>query len=580
MPVNKQIRVLLIDANSEDAQKIEEILLSSNQCDFVCDQVAGFAEGLSRLQAQTFDVALLDLALPDGKGQVMGCNAITRLQACAPGLPIVVMNREADEQVTLSATQYGIHDYIIKDEHDKTHITRTIRFAVQKKQVLQLVANPQHDPLTGLANRTLFQDRMEQAISRSERDRELLALFYIELDRFKYVTESFGDETRDAAVLKTASLIGACMRKTDTLAYLGNGRFGVLLENIKGIANTVSIAEKLIANLSRRRNLHTHRIKLNASIGIAFYPECSSISELHNAAEQVLLRARRAGGNRYKIFTDNMSQESIWKYRLDMDLLSALKNDEFRLHYQPVINLQTGTAIKVEALLRWQHPEGGLIYPDAFIDHLESLEIMRDVGEWVLALACRQLKSWRSMGLDLCMDVNVSREQLSDPGFVDRVKAILKSTEILPAYLELELTERQHIPEHDQISHTNIQKLVDMGIRFAIDDYGTGHNSDLYLRRFPAGTFSTLKIDQSYVKNITENPTDAACVKRDTDFAHELGLQVIAEGIETKSQLKQVRSIGADAVQGYLISRPLAAPQIADGLWRKEFNLDFQALAS
>lgn len=421
---------------------------------------------------------------------------------------------------------------------------------------------------------------MEQAISRSERDRELLAVFYIELDRFKYVTESFGVETRDAAVIKTASLINACLRKTDTLAYLGNGRFGVLLENVKGITNTVSIAEKLTVNLSRRRILNTHRIRLNASIGIAFYPECSSIREVHQAAEQALSRARRAGGNRYKIFTDNMSQESIWKYRLDMDLLNALKNDEFRLHYQPVIDLQTGTAIKVEALLRWQHPEAGLIYPDAFIDHLESLEMMRDVGEWVLSLACRQLKSWRSMGLDLCMDVNVSPEQLSDPGFVDRVRAILNSTEITPVNLELELTERQHIPAHDQISHNNIQSLVKMGIRFAIDDYGTGHNSDLYLRRFPVGTFSTLKIDQSYVKNIIENPTDAACVKRDTDFAHELGLQVIAEGIETKSQLNRVRSLGADAVQGYLISRPLASPQIADGLWRKEFNIDFKALAS
>lgn len=574
MSVKNEIRILQIESNSEDARAMDSMLSHDMISQFSLERAIDELEVSLLIKDEQFDVVLIGVSRFDHENTSDISSLISLVQRAEPNLPVILTGIQVDDQIKTFAAQRGIHDIIPTDIFDAVQVRSTIRFVVQKKRVLQLIPTPTKDKVTGLPTKSVLQDRMEQVLTHAEREHEQVALCYLQIDQYEQYAKDYGAIVSNAMLIKASELIQSCVDEHVVVCHLEKGRFALLFAEASSLAATTSKLEKIVGVMSRRRTFETQRLRMSVSVGLAFYPSCGNQKSLHQCAEEALFRASQAGGNRYKVYTDNLSKEAIWKYRLDRDLQRALLNNEFCLHYQPVIDLESGRPKRLEALLRWQHPEAGLIYPNAFIEHLETLEMIRDVGEWILRLATRQLKSWRAMGLDLSIDVNISREQLTDPTFCERVVNALEESGLEARYLELELTERQHIPEHDKVSHGNIHALVGMGVSFAIDDYGVGHNSDEYLRRFPHGTFSTLKLDRSYIENITENPTDAACVRRDTDFAHDLGLKVIAEGIETPEQLALIKALGADAMQGFLVSKPLAAPRLADCLWRNEFDLD------
>lgn len=571
--MNKQIRILHIAANAERARIVRGLL--RHDLTFMLETALDEFEASLLLKEQHFDVALLSLPATVSESQSPNLSDhLTFMQRARGDMPLILVGEQMDPTMLQLASDHQIQDVIPLSLFDATQVCSSIRFVVQKHQVMQITPPIVENTVTGLPSKVVLQDQLEHAITKADRHNSQVVLGLFQLDKLPDYIDTHGDHLGHAIQAKAAELMQSVLPEDTLLCDLDDGRFAVVLEEIDSVASATAKMDAVIGTLSRRRAFDQHRLRLSASCGIAFYPQSESQKGLQECAEEALFRASRAGGNRYKVYTENMSEEALWKYHLDRDLKRALERDEFVLHYQPIIDFQTGKPTRLEALLRWQHPEAGLLFPNAFIEHLETLEMIRDVGEWILKLATRQLKSWQDMGQSLTMDVNISREQLTDPTFVARVDNALRLAGVEPQFLELELTERQHIPQHDVVSHQNIHALVEMGVQFAIDDYGVGHSSDEYLRRFPPGTFSTLKVDRSYVENITENPTDAACVKRDIDFAHDLGLRVIAEGIETVEQLELIRSLGADAMQGYLVSKPLAAPRLADCLWRNEFDLN------
>ena len=576
MSQQRQTKVLIVEDSSGDAWLLIDMLDSQAGYNFYYDHVTLLDDAIIKLQESQFDVVLLDLHLPDADGT----DAISEILSLDQNMPIVVISGIANEALALEAMQLGVQDYLIKGEHDDAQLARTLHFAIQRKQKGGQTEHISHyDSLTGLANRSLFYDYLEQSLAKSERTHRMTVLILIDLDGFGSLNRNLGLSIGDEVLKEASRLLRTCTLESNTIARLGGDDFAIILDDVSDLKEAVNVAEDLVHKLSRRMDIQdqviSQVIRVSVSAGLAFYPLCKGIKDLMYSAETALFRAKRAGGNRYKIFTNELSQETGWKYSLESDLGEALEKEQFHLYYQPQVDLISGKLSAVEALLRWQHPEAGLIYPDTFIEQLETTEAGWALTEWIMKLACRQLKSWQCNGYpELKLDINISPFQLSDPDLVFRVRKILEKTGISPEYLEMELTERQCFPENDDICRNNVAALLKLGVRFALDDYGTGYSSESSLRYFPVKTISTIKIDRSYIEHLTTNSTYASCVKRDIDFAHDLGMKVVAEGVETIDQLAYVRELGTDIIQGYIIGKAVTAPLFTDAIQKGSFDLN------
>lgn len=575
MSQDRRTKILLVEDNAGDALLLGSMIDVQSGYNFVYEHVSLLDDAIIKMQASKFDVVLLDLYLPDADGT----EAISEIFLQDPDIPIVAVSGIDNEALALEVMQLGVQDCLIKGEYDDAQLARTLHFAIQRKQKgEQVVHIAHHDSLTGLANRSLFYDHLEQSIAKSEKTHSTTVLLLINLDRFAHLNKKQGLSIGDEVLKKASRLLEECTHESNTISRLGSDDFAIILDDVGNLKEAVKVAENVVLKLSRRMTVQdvekTEEVRVSASVGLAFYPLCKGIKDLMYSAEMALFRAKRAGGNRYKIFTNELVQETTWKYSLETDLDAALQMEQFHLYYQPQVDLSSGKLSGFEALLRWQHPKAGLIYPDDFIEQLETSETGWGLMEWIMVTACRQLKLWQSIGYpELKIDLNISPFQLSDPDLVFRVRRILEKTGLSPEYLEMELTERQDFPD-DEISHKNIEALLDLGIKFALDDFSTGYSSENTLRHFPIKTISTIKIDRSYIEQITINPTYASCVKRDIDFAHDQGMQVVAEGVETIDQLIYVSELGADVVQGYIIGKAMTAPLITDALKKKSLNLN------
>ncbi|HEX7127277.1 MAG TPA: EAL domain-containing protein [Thermodesulfobacteriota bacterium] len=439
-------------------------------------------------------------------------------------------------------------------------IHRLMREITERKQA-QLYYLAHHDGLTGLPNRQLFIERLGQAIARAEGTEHIVALLFVDLDRFKMVNDTLGHPAGDALLRSVADRVRGVVRKEDTVARVGGDEFNVVLTGLEQPAHAAAVAQRIVDELSRVHVIDGHELYVTCSIGISIYPtDGADVDTLIKTADAALYHAKDQRNN-CVFFTAAMAAGPRVRPGFDVALRKALERDEFLLHYQPRVDLRTGKVNGMEALIRWKHPEMGLVPPMEFIPLAEETGLIVAIGEWVLRTACAQARAWQAAGLPaLRVAVNLSARQVHRKNFVGMVAQVLEETGLDPSCLELELTESMIMQNTDSVRFS-LLALSEVGVKLSVDDFGTGYSSLSYLKRFP---IHTLKIDKSFVRDVTVDGDDAAIVTAIIAMAHRLRLRVVAEGVENDGQLEFLRRYNCDEMQGYLFSRPVAAPEFGE----------------
>ena len=448
------------------------------------------------------------------------------------------------------------------DQGDITHFISTGLDITEKLQIqerLQYLAY--HDILTELPNRAHLMNRLEYALLRCQRSEEHFALLLINLDRFNIINDTLGREVGDDALQVQVERMQGIIGRNDTLARLIGDEFAILLEGLRSPDELPAVADKILSTLAKPIKMGRHEFYLGASLGISIYPEDGDDSLiLLRGADSALHRAKEMGGNCYHFYSPEMSVTAFERLGMESRLRRALENQELLLHFQPQVDIHTGEIACMEALLRWQHPQDGMIMPNRFIPLLEETGLIIPVGEWVLETACREASQWQSWAHHpVRVGVNLSGRQFIDPTLAGTVARILHESGLPPEMLELEITEST-IMQNAQQTVDTLKALSDIGVKLSIDDFGTGYSSLAYLKRF---SVDSLKIDRSFVQDIIYDPDSFSIAKSIIALAHSLNLDVVAEGIETDSQLRMLSLLDCDLIQGYLVSRPVDEEQAA-----------------
>lgn len=510
-------------------------------------------------QAKVSDAKLDEiLPIPDIRRQAE--------ESLAPGADVARVEARLDGkqlQVTLKGIEHAGERRLLLVVEDIT----------QRKDVESRLAHlATHDALTGLPNRNLLEDRLTQAVVYAGRHQRAAGVLFLDLDRFKVVNDSLGHNVGDELLRAVAERLLRCVREGDTVARLGGDEFVVVLNDLARPQDAALVAREILDSFVHPfhadiPDIGAQEFFFTASIGISLYPnDGSDLPLLLKHADTSMYRAKKRGGNCYQFFTMELDGQAQRRMGLERALHDALEKDQFLVYYQPQIDLTTGQVIGVEALLRWRHPSNGMIAPAEFIGLLEETGMIVPVGEWVLRAVGQQFQAWRKEHIPpLCVAVNLSTRQLGDELFLDRVVNALAATGMPPEYLVLEITESAVMQNVEQ-SLVILRKLSEQGIRLSIDDFGTGYSSLSHLKLFPV---HEVKIDRSFVRDIPRDENDTAIALAVIALAHAMGLQVVAEGVETEEQLSFLQDHGCDAMQGYLVSHPLPGPELVDAL-RKE----------
>jgi diguanylate cyclase (GGDEF)-like protein/PAS domain S-box-containing protein len=443
-------------------------------------------------------------------------------------------------------------------QHDiEYHIASFADISQQKAAEERIRHLAHHDPLTGLPNRLHLRIALEQSLAEAHRESKEVALMFLDLDRFKNINDTLGHHIGDRLLIEVANRLHDCVRESDLVARLGGDEFVVAVSGERAALSSAQIAEKIVVCLNRPFAIDELVLHTSPSIGISLYPgDGTDIETLMKNADTAMYHAKSAGRNNYQYFSVEMNQATSDRLRLENGLRHALVENQFTLHYQLQVDAGSGTPTGFEALVRWQHPQDGLVPPDRFIPVAEETGLILALGDWVLDTACAQLRAWQDAGqTKLRMAVNLSLHQLRTPGLAERVAETLARHGLSGADLELEITESAAM----QDARTTIgvlNQLRELGVTLAIDDFGTGHSSLAYLKLLPV---QRLKLDRSFVKDIETDPNDASICSATIALAHALGLDVLAEGVETEAQRDFLGQLGCDAMQGYLFSRPVPA---------------------
>ena len=412
------------------------------------------------------------------------------------------------------------------------------------------------EPLTGLPGRRVFEDRLAQSLARLDRHPSTVAVMFLDLDRFKLINDSLGHAAGDRLLIAVAERLRRTLRRQDSVARLGGDEFAILCQDVDGEPAMVAIARRLAEAVRRPLTIDGRDVETTASLGIALATDADALpAELMRDADVAMYRAKEGGGDCCEVFDASMHARVMERMETESALRLALGREELRLVYQPEVSLSTGTIVAVEALLRWDHPEKGLIPPLEFIPLAEDTGLILPIGAWVIEEACRQAQRWRQQLPDrppLTMRVNLSPRQLADPKLVEVIGRALADTDTDPSQLDLELTESSIMGEIEW-TIVSLNLLKDLGLRLSVDDFGTGHSSLSHLKNFP---IDTLKVDRSFVSNLGQTPIDSTIVGSIVDLAHALGLSVTAEGVEDQAQLEDLRDLGCDNAQGYHLARP------------------------
>jgi diguanylate cyclase (GGDEF)-like protein/PAS domain S-box-containing protein len=419
-----------------------------------------------------------------------------------------------------------------------------------------------HDALTDLANRTLFLDRLEHALTRQQRGAAALAVLFLDLDRFKVINDSLGHDVGDQLLVAVARRLRGCLRQEDTLARFGGDEFVILLEDLTSVRGTTAVAERILDALGVPFALGGRELFITTSIGIVFSQSAQDHpSTLLRDADVALYRAKNKGKACYEVFDEQMNAHAVERLELEGQLQRALERDEFVVYYQPKVELATGRLVGLEALVRWRHPEQGLLAPGVFIPLAEETGLIRPLGQWVLGEACRQAQRWQQQApgtSPLVIGINLSAREFQHPGLVEQVAAVLAQTQVDPQGVQLEITEQVVMADAQEATNT-LSQLKALGVRLAIDDFGTGYSSLSYLKRFPV---DTLKIDRTFISGLGIGAENQAIVQAVLNLGQALQLTVVAEGIETPTELEQLRRLGCRFGQGYYFGPPLPLMEV------------------
>ncbi len=566
LPADAPIRVLLIDSDPAEYALLGTLLDAVGHTTYELTWCRRFEHAPDAIAADLHDVILLDF-----QSDRQGAHALL-LKAVQQGCPrpIIVMTAEMDPNVDREAVRGGASDYLQKGRIDSQLLERSIRYAIERKHSERKLARLAHyDPLTNVPNRILFRDRLGRAVERARRGQQTVALFFVDLDGFKQINDTMGHDAGDALIRAVAERLGACVRKSDSVARIGGDEFTLILEEVSTTGDIVNVARKVIEVISRPVPFGSQQLFVGASIGIAVYPEGGEdIDSLLKSADMAMYQAKRLRGSAYRFYTEKMNVEATNQMYLEADLRRALRRGEFELYYQPRIALGDERIVGVEALLRWNHPVRGLVAPMEFIPLAEDVGLIVPLGYWVIHQACQHIRTMDAQGMEpIHLAVNLSFRQFLDEKFVQTVSNIIAEAGIDPWRLEFELTETA-IMSNVEDTERCMQVIRALGPTFSLDDFGTGYSSFAHIQRLPIGA---LKIDRSFISQVTERPDDATIVRAIINLAHSLGLKVIAEGAETREQVNFLREHACDQVQGFYYSTPVSFADFA-GLMREDMK--------
>ena len=551
------IKILLLEDNPTDARLTREMLLEQSADRFELVHVDRLSEALRRLRREPFHLILLDLSLSDA----YGLDTLRQVQAKSPGVPILVLSGLNDEALALKAVQNGAQDYLVKGQTNGDLLARAIRYAIERKRVEErLTYLAQYDHLTGLANRSLFRDRLVLALARSKRKDQPVGLMFLDLDRFKTINDTLGHDIGDQLLKAVADRLKSCVRQVDAVARMGGDEFSILLEAIPSERGLTILAQRILDAIAQPFVLDGHQVFVTVSIGITVYPDDDEdTNNLLKHADTAMYRAKQQGGNAYQFFTPEMQAAARERLVMEQALRKGLAENEFVLHYQPFFDLATRTVTGIEAIVRWLNPASGLTMPAHFIPIAEETGLMIPLGAWVLRTACAQAKAWQEAGFpSLRIAVNISDRQFRQRNVASSVSQILHDTGLDPHSLELELPESVFMLITDATT-TTLNELKGLGVRLSLDDFGAGFSSLSNLKRFP---LDTLKIDRSFVRDIPSDPSAAAFVSAIIAMAQSLKLTVIGEGVETDAQATFLAAKGCHVIQGYLCSEPVPPEKV------------------
>jgi diguanylate cyclase (GGDEF)-like protein len=526
---------------------------------------------LAALSQQTFDLVISDIDM----GGMSGLELVPRVHSIAPDTVVVMISGNQDIEFAIQALRVGAFDYITKPidlRHVEASVERALKHSellkekrLYKEQLEDLLQQrtaevdwlAYYDTVTQLPNRALFEDRLKQAVSMAKASGQPLGVLFISLDQFKKVNDSLGHGPGDSLLREFAERLKSCMGKSDTVARFGSDEFALMKTQIAGTKDVIETIRSLSQVLKFAFDLPGHELYATASVGVSLFPhdgeDCHTLLKNAGAA---LYKAKKSGGANYQFFTADIHELAARRLALETNLRRAIQNEEFLLHYQPRVSVDSLAITAVEALVRWQHPQLGLVPPVEFIPLAEDTGLIVPIGEWVLRKACEQSRRWQQQGFaPIHMAVNISARQFHDQDLSQTVIEILNESGLAPGHLELELTESS-IMQNSEFAADVLTRWKNLGINISIDDFGTGFSSLASLKRLP---IDALKIDKSFVLDATTDPDDAAIVMAIITLAHNLRLKVIAEGVETEEQLRFLQLLRCDEIQGYLFSKPLPA---------------------
>lgn len=574
--MDRLLKILLVVGSSAEYQLIRRLLAQIHHTDYELLWVSQLSKALAEVLATDADVILLDYHWQGGNCTDLLRRA--RAQGCRA--PIIVMTHEMEAEVDRCAIRHGASDYLIKGRINSQVLERTLRYAIERKAAEQRLAQLAHyDPLTGIANRILFREKLEHAVSMARREHTRFTLMYLDLDGFKQINDRSGHDAGDQVLKICAARLRQCLRSSDSVARMGGDEFTLLLENTDSVKDIAHIAQKVIDTLEEPVQVGPVQVSVGCSIGIAVFPDGGSDAEsLQKHADLAMYQAKARKGSHYHFFTEELNQQARRQLLVECELRRALQRQEFVLHYQPRFDLARGQLTGIEALLRWHHPDRGLLYPEAFLDVAEATGQIVPIGYWVLRTAAQAMvqlqqrlvtQSLPRVSDELTMTVNLSARQLNDDPLVERVATLLKAVGLDPRRLVFELTEAA-LMDKPQRTELCLRALAHLGCGFSVDDFGTGYFSFMHLQRLP---ITALKVDHHLIGTLGSNAQDTRLIASMATLAHGLDKAIIAEGVENAEQQALLQQLGFHQAQGNHFCRPCDLPTLIENFFVDQINI-------